>query len=162
MEICGSEAPDNPQRFVLALFPLFPPLGPVCLQRWQPEAVGRMCLMYLNGCWSAFAEKHENDEWRGKNATATPLTSDIRCLVQLVQWGADCALALAFCPMHSNFPAPSVYSPWIRGLHRLLPSHLKEAQQQRGYQSSAPPPNLQAPGQPTWSSRWLLGRSQSP
>lgn len=91
-------------------------------------------------CWKTW-------EWqRKKNATATPLTPDIRCLVQLVQWGAGCALALAFCPVHSNFPAPSVHSPWIRGLYRLLPSHLKEAKQQRGYQSSAPPPNLRTPG----------------
>lgn len=67
MKICGSGAPDDPQRLILALFP---PPGPVCLQRWQPEAVGRMCLMYLNGCWSAFAEKHENDEWRKKKCNS--------------------------------------------------------------------------------------------
>ena len=142
MKICGSGAPDNPQRLVLALFP---PPGPVCLQRCQPEAVGRMCLMYLNGCWSAFAENMRTMNGGKKNATATFLTPDIHCLVQLVQWGAGCALALAFCPVHSNFPVPSVHSPWIRGLHRLLPSHLKEAKQQRGYQLSASPPNLRVP-----------------
>lgn len=92
-------------------------------------------------CWKTWERWMEEK----KNATATFLTPDIHCLVQLVQWGAGCALALAFCPVHSNFPVPSVHSPWIRGLHRLLPSHLKEAKQQRGYQSSASPPNLRVP-----------------
>lgn len=85
--------------------PLLPPPGPGCLRTWQPETVERVCLVYLNGCWSAFVEKRENEE-RRKCSSYFPEPPE--------QFRNQGHKAPSFCPLHASFLMPSAHSPWIQ------------------------------------------------
>lgn len=122
--------------------------------------------MYSNGCWSAFAEKHENNEWRKFNSYTF---NTHHCMVQLVQnqcHAMECLLCpntlFAFCSRHSIFPVPNAHSPRIQGLHCLLLAYFEGAKQQRGYQSNIPAQTLRAQGNHLGFQGSFPGRSQSP
>lgn len=132
------------------LLPLLPVPGP----GRSKATARRMCsvYLYLNSCLSAFAEQRENTGRRKGSFSGKLHGPQLvpSCYTVLGCWlGFDSefpywkslpfilATLASQVPVHSHLGALGLC---------LLPSHLGGAMQQRGHQSSVPPPKLSAQG----------------